>query len=52
MEGFRTYAVQMGPAAMIHIPILIKISSGIQKLTGGFMDTQTPWRTLKPTLEK
>jgi hypothetical protein len=29
------YAVEMGLGAMIYIPSLIKIGSGIKKLTGG-----------------
>jgi hypothetical protein len=29
------YAVEMGSAAMIHIPSFIKIASGIQKLIAG-----------------
>jgi hypothetical protein len=32
------YAVEMGSGAMMYIPTLIKIGSGIQKLLG---DTQT-----------
>jgi hypothetical protein len=37
------YAVKMGSGAMIYIPSLIKIRSGIQNLMGvggGFRDTQ------------
>jgi hypothetical protein len=34
------YSVDMGSSAMIYIPSLIKIGSGIQKLIGGFPDTQ------------
>jgi hypothetical protein len=37
---------------MIYIPGFIKIASGIQKLMGGFTDTQitqTAWRSHKPT---
>jgi hypothetical protein len=33
------YATEMGSDAMIYIPSLIKVGSGIQKLIGG--DTQT-----------
>jgi hypothetical protein len=29
------YAAEMGPGAMIYVPIFIKIGSGIQKLIGG-----------------
>jgi hypothetical protein len=41
------YDVEMGSAAMIYIPIFMKIGSGIQKLIG--VDTQTH-RSRKPTL--
>jgi hypothetical protein len=44
------YAVEIGSGAMIHIPSFIKIGSGIQKLIRG--DTQTAWRSHKPTLRK
>jgi hypothetical protein len=37
------YAVEMGSGAMIYIPGLIKTGSGIQKLIGGFKDTQRAW---------
>jgi hypothetical protein len=40
---------EMGSGAMIYIPSLIKIGSGIQKLTGG-IHTQTGRRWHKPTL--
>jgi hypothetical protein len=44
------YAVEMGSRAMIYIPSLIKIDSGIQKLMRkGFTDTQTVWSSQKPT---
>jgi hypothetical protein len=33
------YAVEMGSGAMIYIPSLIKIDSGIQKLTGQYTHT-------------
>jgi hypothetical protein len=39
------YAVEMGSGAIIHIPSFIKIDSDIQKLIGGFKDTQTAWRS-------
>jgi hypothetical protein len=42
MGGFTKYAVEMGSGAMIQIPSLIKIGSGIQELMGG-------GRSLKPT---
>jgi hypothetical protein len=35
------YAVEMGSGTMIYLPNIIKIGSGIQKLIGGFTDTQT-----------
>jgi hypothetical protein len=46
------YAIEMGSGAMIYIPSSINIGSGIQKLIGarGFRDTQTEWRSHKPTL--
>jgi hypothetical protein len=37
------YAVDMGSDAMIHIPSLIKIDSAIQKMSGGYTDTQRAW---------
>jgi hypothetical protein len=44
------YTVEMGSGAMIYIPGFIKIGSGIQKLIrGGLTDTQTAWRSHKPT---
>jgi hypothetical protein len=33
------YALQMGSDAMIYVPSVINIGSGIQKLIGGFTDT-------------
>jgi hypothetical protein len=47
MEGFMKYTVERGSSAMIYIPSLIQIGSGIQKLIGG--DTQTAWCYHKPT---
>jgi hypothetical protein len=48
------YAGEIGSVAMIYMPSFmpswIKIGSGIQKLIGG--DTQTGWRSHKPTLGK
>jgi hypothetical protein len=38
VKGITKYAVEMGSGAMIYIPSLIKIGSGIKKLMG---DTQT-----------
>jgi hypothetical protein len=37
------YAVGMGSVAMIYIPSFMKIVSVIQKLIGGYTDTQTGW---------
>jgi hypothetical protein len=37
------YVVEMGSCAMIYIPSFIKIGSDIQKLRGGYIDTQTAW---------
>jgi hypothetical protein len=40
-----SYAVEMGSSAMIYIPSLIKIGSGIQKLTeGGYRHTHRQHR--------
>jgi hypothetical protein len=36
-------AVEMGSGAMIYVPSFIKIGSAIQKLVGGYTDTQTAW---------
>jgi hypothetical protein len=44
------YAVEMGSVAMIYIPGFIKTGSGIQKIIGGFADTQRAWRSHKPIL--
>jgi hypothetical protein len=41
------YAAEMGTGAMIHVSVLIKIGSGIQKLMG-VMDTQIAWWSHKP----
>jgi hypothetical protein len=48
-------AVEMGSIPMIYIPSFIKTGSGIQQLMGGrysqtHTDTQTVWRSQKPTL--
>jgi hypothetical protein len=40
------YAVEMGSGVMIYIPSFIKIGLGIQKLIGGYTDTQTDGRDL------
>jgi hypothetical protein len=37
------YAVEVGSGVMIYIPSFIKITSAIQKLMGGYTDTQTAW---------
>jgi hypothetical protein len=47
------YAVEMGSGGNIYIPSFLKIGSGIQRLIGGIhrhTDTQTSWRSHKPTL--
>jgi hypothetical protein len=44
------YTVEMGSGAMIYMPSFIKIGSGINKLIGGFKDTQIAWRA--PTFGK
>jgi hypothetical protein len=44
------YAVEMGSGAMMDILSFIKIGSSIQKLMWVvFTDTQTAWRSHKPT---
>jgi hypothetical protein len=43
------YAVEMGSGIMLYIPSFIKIGSGIRKLMGGGTQTQTAWRSHKPT---
>jgi hypothetical protein len=43
------YAVGMGSGAMIYIRSFIKTGSGIQKLMGGYTDTQTARLFHKPT---
>jgi hypothetical protein len=43
------YAVQMVSGGTVYIPSFIKIGSGVQKIIGGFSDTQTVWRPHKPT---
>jgi hypothetical protein len=44
------YAIEMGACAMMYIPSLFKIGSGIQKLMGGGIHRRTGWRSHKPTL--
>jgi hypothetical protein len=46
------YAVEMGSSAMTSIPSCIKICSGIEKLVGGYTDTQRGRRSHKPALGK
>jgi hypothetical protein len=47
------YAVEMGSYAMIYMPSFINTGSGNEKLIGGeFTDTQTAWKSHKPTSEK
>jgi hypothetical protein len=43
------YVIDMGSGAMIYIPSFIKIGSGIQKPMRVFTDTQTGWKSHKPT---
>jgi hypothetical protein len=38
------YAVEMGSAAMIYVPISIKIGSGIQRLMVGKVSQTDAWR--------
>jgi hypothetical protein len=46
MEIFMKYAVETGSDAMIYIPSFITIGSAIQKfIRGGYVDTETAWRT-------
>jgi hypothetical protein len=40
------YAVEMGSGVMIYKPSFIKTCSAIQKLIGGYTDTQTDGRDL------
>jgi hypothetical protein len=43
------YAVDMGSGAMIYVPSIMKIGSGIQKLIGGDSHKQTARRSHKTT---
>jgi hypothetical protein len=43
MGGIKNYAVEMGTGATIYIPSFIKTGSDIQKLIGGYIDTQRAW---------
>jgi hypothetical protein len=38
------YAIEMSSVAMIYTPNFVKIGLGIEKLMGGFTDTETTWR--------
>jgi hypothetical protein len=40
------YTVEMGSGVVIYIPSFVKIGSGMQKLAGGYTDTQTDGRDL------
>jgi hypothetical protein len=40
MRGIINYAIEMDSGAMVYIPSSIKIGSCIQKLVGGYTDTQ------------
>jgi hypothetical protein len=42
------YAAEMGLGAIMYIPNFIEIGSGIQKLMGGYTDTQRAWKSQKP----
>jgi hypothetical protein len=46
------YAVEMGSGAMTYTPSFIETGSGIQKFMGGYVGTQTAWRSDKPTSGK
>jgi preprotein translocase subunit SecG len=41
------YAFEMDSGAMVYIPSFTEIVSGVQKLMGGYSDTQTAWRLHK-----
>jgi hypothetical protein len=43
------YAVEVSLVAMMYKPSFIKIGSDIQKLIGGYTDTQIGWRSHKTT---
>jgi hypothetical protein len=43
------YAVETASGAMRYVPSFIKMGLGIQKLMEGYTDTQTEWRSYKPT---
>jgi hypothetical protein len=44
------YAVEMGSGAMTYIPSFIKIGSAIVNfIRRGYTDSQTAWRSHKPT---
>jgi hypothetical protein len=45
-------AVEMGSVALIHTPSFIKTGSGIEKLIGGYIDTQKAWISHKPAFGK
>jgi hypothetical protein len=51
-EGFMKYAVEIGLGTVMYIPRLKRIGSAIKKSIGGFTETQTAWRSHKPTLRK
>jgi hypothetical protein len=44
------YAIETVSEAIICIPNLIQNGEAIQKLIGGYTNTQTAWRSHKPTL--
>jgi hypothetical protein len=48
------YTVEMGSVTMTCVPVFINIGSGIHTLVreGVYRDTQTAWRSHKPTVGK
>jgi hypothetical protein len=43
MKGLMKYDVEMGSWAVIYMPSFINIDPTIQKLMGGYTNTQTAW---------
>jgi hypothetical protein len=41
------YAVEIGLGTTVYIPRFIKTNSSIQKVKGGYTDTQTAWDRLR-----
>jgi hypothetical protein len=46
MGGIFNLAVEIGSGAVIYVPSLTKIGSGVQKLIGGYTDTHRQQRDL------